>query len=412
MSRILLISSNMNKNPLPVYPLGMSIIASSLQSDGHNVKQIDLLVEKNNNAKSVNDAIFEFKPDFIGISIRNIDNVDSLSSDDNWYLFDVKILIKEIKKNSAAPVILGGSAFSIIPEKLLEYSGADYGVIGEGEITFNKLIFDLVDNNKVLKIIQPAEKLIKDNDFFSPLYEQKLADFYYNQSGMLNYQTKRGCSYGCNYCSYPLIEGKKVRPQPPELVVENLERLKKDFNINTLFFSDSIFNDPKEHYLKVAEKIIQNKCNIKCAAYFRPEKISSDKLKLLKRSGLYAMEVGSDAACDATLKGINKSFSFDDIIEFNESCVKQKIPCAHFFMFGGPNETDKTVQQGLKNIKQLNHCVVFVFSGIRILPNTGIQKIAINDNIIDKNNDLLKPAYYVSPEVDKKKNHNSSSKTY
>ncbi|MBU1343542.1 MAG: cobalamin-dependent protein [Proteobacteria bacterium] len=401
MSRILLISSNTTTAPLPVYPLGMALVAASLVENGHAVKQLDLLLTLDNLLFSVTAAILEFNPDFIGISIRNIDTVDSLSPGNPWYLSDIKHLVDHIKKIYQNPIILGGPGFSILPEQILEFLNADFGIVGEGEISINKLIDNLSNNIKTEKILYPIETPIDKNGFFRPLYEKKLVAYYFDQSGMLSYQTKRGCPHGCKYCSYPLIEGRKLRYQTPEFVADNLIRLKKDFNVDALFFTDAIFNDRQGHYLMIAEQLIKKQCHIKWAAYFRPENIKQPELKLLKDSGLYAMEVGSDAACDITLKGINKSFSFEDIFRFNESCIKADIPCAHFFMFGGPEETPATVLQGLKNIERLVNCAVFVFSGIRILPKTKLHEIAVKEKIISCNNNLLKSCYYISPHVDK-----------
>jgi hypothetical protein len=72
-------------------------------------------------------------------------------------------------------------------------------------------------------------------------------------------------------------------------------------------------------------------------------------------------------------------------------------------MFGGPNETPATIDQSLKNIERLKESVVFAFSGIRILPHTGIETLAKNQGIISRNDSLLTPRYYVSPLVDKEK---------
>jgi lipid biosynthesis B12-binding/radical SAM protein len=401
MSRVLLISSNTTTEPLPVYPLGMALIASSLEQNGHEVKQLDLLLNLDNATAALTRTIEAFNPEFIGVSIRNIDNVDSLSPSNTGYLTGIKPVVKHIRSVSKSPVILGGPAFSIMPEQILELLDADYGIVGEGEVSFNQLIDDLVNNIKTKKIISPRSKLLNHEQFISPLYEEKLVDYYFDQSGMLNYQTKRGCPHGCNYCSYPLIEGKKLRKQTPEFVVKNLIDLKRRFKVDTLFFTDSVFNDHQGHYLAVAEQMIKEKCNIRWAAYFRPENIKQPELKLLKESGLYAMEVGADAACDATLKGINKSFNFEDIFNFNENCLKAGIPCAHFFMFGGPKETKETVLEGLKNIERLKKCAVFIFSGIRVLPQTPLHEIAVKEGVLSRNNNLLKPSYYVSPLVDK-----------
>ena len=43
MSKILLISTNTTTEPYPVYPLGMSVIATALTQAGHTVKQFDFL---------------------------------------------------------------------------------------------------------------------------------------------------------------------------------------------------------------------------------------------------------------------------------------------------------------------------------------------------------------------------------
>ncbi|MBF0201184.1 MAG: cobalamin-dependent protein [Desulfamplus sp.] len=402
MSRILLISSNTVVDPMPTYPLGMALVAAALEKDGHRVEQIDPVAQKMDLMVLAETAVNKFNPDLIGISVRNIDTVDSCASKDNRHLGYVKKLVEHIRTLTPKPVVLGGPAFSIMPEAILSYTGADFGVVGEGETLVRKLVQDMARGIAVEKIVWPEQKLMDAPDFLPPHYDERFVRSYHDESGMLNYQTKRGCPYNCNYCTYPLIEGKKIRYQEPGFVADNLLEMKLKFGVETLFFTDSVFNDPNEHYLEVALEMIRKKCGMKWAGYFRPEKISSEKLDILKRSGLYAMELGSDAASDTTLKGLNKSFDFQTIIEMNENCNKAGIPCAHFFIFGGPGETRETVEEGLGNIKGLENCAVFVFSGIRILPGTGIHKIAVEQGVVSGTDDLLEPRYYFSPGIDKK----------
>lgn len=403
MSKILLISSNTTVEPLPVYPLGLAMVAAALKEKGHDVKQFDFLYDRLICETSVESVITDFDPDFIGISIRNIDNVDSLTINSNWSLAAIKQLVFDIKKISDKPIVIGGPAFSIMPEQIMDYTKADFGIIGEGEKAFPELIDALCQNKKPLHIIQAKKNQIKGNEFFTPLYEKKMVAYYVDNSGMLNYQTKRGCPHRCNYCTYPVIEGRVFRKQSPRFVAQNLKHIKEQFNVNSVFFTDSVFNDQQGHYLEVAEEMVRQKCDMKWAAYFRPEKISQDELRLLKASGLYAMEIGSDAACDTTLKGINKSFNFESAVALNESGIKEEIFCAHYFMFGGPGETYDTLKESFNNIERLKKCAVFAFSGIRILPGTQLQNIAIEENIISKENTLLMPAYYISPHVEKER---------
>ncbi len=126
-----------------------------------------------------------------------------------------------------------------------------------------------------------------------------------------------------------------------------------------------------------------------------------DGWALLKRSGLYAVELGSDAASDAALSGLNKGFTFDDIYTFNEAAAEARVPCAHYVMFGGPGETRESIDEGLSNLSLLKNCMVMAFSGIRILPATTLHARAIEEGIIAKETPLLEPLYYFSPDIDR-----------
>jgi hypothetical protein len=72
-------------------------------------------------------------------------------------------------------------------------------------------------------------------------------------------------------------------------------------------------------------------------------------------------------------------------------------------MFGGPGETEETVKEGLDNIERLQHCVIFAFSGIRLLPKTGLLSLAIAEGIREETGSLLKPAYYFSHQINMKR---------
>jgi len=399
MSKVLLISSNLFTSPYHVYPLGMAVIASALTEKGHIVKQFDSIAGDNLDDR-LKKNLMEFSPDFVGISVRNIDNVDSLSHDVSWCLYNEKHLVSIIRQCTNAPIILGGAAFSALPEEILDYAGADYGVVGEGERVICDLIDTLENGHSTPKILHASGTPLNGVEMCSPLWKKDLIEFYITQSGMVNLQTKRGCPYNCSYCIYPSLEGKRFRFREPEAVIDDLERLQAIYNVDTVFFTDSVFNDPDNHYLELAEKIILSGLKIRWAGYFRPKGIGFNELLQLKRSGLYAMEVGTDAGCDETLSSLKKGFHFKDVIEFNSACVKAEIPNAHFFIFGGPGETEKTLNEGLKNIGLLKKSVVFAYSGARILPGTDLYCRAITEGLLSEKTSLLRPVYYFSPYID------------
>ena len=398
MSRVFLISSNTTTDPYPVYPLGMAVVSGALQAAGHQVQQYDPLAQGESMLQLLQ-QIKAFTPDLLAISLRNIDNVDSFSSDDNWYLADARKIVTEIKKHVDVPVIVGGPAFSIMPEKIISYIGADYGVVGEGEQVVGPLIAAL-ERGEATQQLHSGQAPLTGTQMQSPALIAEYVDFYQQKSGMINLQTKRGCPFGCVYCTYPGLEGNCFRPREVGAVVDDIERMQRDYAIDHLFFTDSIFNDSQGHHLELAEEMIRREVGIKWCSFFRPQGITAESLALLKRSGLYAMEMGTDAGCDRTMAGINKCFTFEEVLRCHKLIVEAEIPSAHFIMFGGPNETHATIREGLDNIGQLKHSVVFAFSGIRILPKSTLLERAVADGVVAADVDLLKPVYYLSPEVD------------
>jgi lipid biosynthesis B12-binding/radical SAM protein len=396
MKRILLVSSNVTTEPYPVYPLGLAVIAAALAAAGHETHQFDFLAS-GESEELLARRIVEVAPDFVCLSIRNLDNCDSLSS--TGYPAIARRLVEVIRQGTGAPVIIGGPAFSILPEELLAYTGADYGIVGEGERLVCQLIEDL-SQGKTPACIQRSAELLPGDQWGSPIYSQESIGYYLEKSGMINLQTKRGCPHGCIYCSYPTLEGSRYRSRDPKLVVDDLERAKHEHGVESFFFTDSVFNDAEGHYLEVAEEIIRRGLQLRWCCYLRPEGIGRTELALMKRAGLYAVELGTDAASDSTLRALGKGFRFADALEVNRACVAERLPCAHFVMFGGPGETMETVAEGLENLRQLEHTVVFAFSGIRILPGTPLLARAIKDGLVAEGDLLREPVYYLSPQVD------------
>lgn len=397
MSRVFLFSSNTAREPYPVYPLGMAMVAAALVADGHTVHQFDVLTSGESD-EALRQAVLGFKPDVVGMSLRNIDNVDSTCGDGGWFLASAKKWLDVVREVTTAPCLVGGPGFSIMPEDILEFLGADYGVAGEGERAVCELVRVLSNGARPPRISRGSGAL-SGTEMSAPLLVKDIVDHYQRESGLVSLQTKRGCPHNCIYCTYPSLEGRIFRLREPEEVADNVARMERDFQISHVFFTDSVFNDRRGHYLQVAEALERRKLKVRWSAFFRPDRITDAEVDLLLRSGLHAMELGTDAASDATLDGLNKGFTFADVVAFNEACVKRNIPTAHFVILGGPNETEATLKEGLNNMDRLNHCLAFYFSGIRILPGTKLLDRARDEGIIDPQAPLLKPVFYFSPGI-------------
>ncbi len=121
MSRIFLISLNTCDYPHEVYPLGLAVVAAALERAGHDIRMYDYLVAGQND-HDLMVAIEEYQPEFLCVSLRNLDeDIDSSCHMNNQERFArIGHLMKKARNIVSAPVIIGGPAFSLMPEIMLD----------------------------------------------------------------------------------------------------------------------------------------------------------------------------------------------------------------------------------------------------------------------------------------------------
>lgn len=396
MSKILLISCNLTKEPYPVYPLGMSMLADSMRVKNFAVVEWDFMVAENSVEKLQRVLNFH-KPDIIGLSVRNVDNINY--GEQETYLHHYKEIIEEIRRFSSVPVVIGGSAFSLFPVEMLNELEADYGIVGEGENVFPSLIESIKNGKPPPGKILYARDYPECSDFHSLTRNPVLADFYLNKGGMLNIQTKRGCPHRCAYCSYPLLEGRKYRFRPVNEVIEEIIELREKYKADYIFMTDSVFNDTEGRYMLIVEEMIRQDISIPWMAFFRPDKFTDGEVKTLKASGLKAVEWGTDCSSNATLNAMQKDFDWETVEAANNLFASHGIANSHFIIFGGPGENRDSAMKGLENISKLEKAVVFASLGIRIFPGTHIHRKAIDEGFITEGRSLLSPIFYFSPDI-------------
>ncbi len=401
MSRVLLISSNTCDVPYAVYPLGMATVASALMAAGHQVHQFDWLAA-GRDAGRLEQIIRGFGPDVVALSIRNIDRIDSLvESTEAWELKEARDVVAWVRQFTKAPVLAGGAAVSVMPHEVRQYVEADLAVPGEGERAIVEAVAAVTQDRSIPAVWPVAQDRLCGDRQCSPCFDPVLVAYYWDKSGILGLQSKRGCPYHCSYCTYPDLEGTQFRAREAEAVIADLKRLKREFHVDTVFFVDSVFNDPQGQYLELVETMAARNLGMRWASYMSPRGLTAAALKLCRRAGLYAVELGTDATTDATLEGMGKPFRWAEVEQTNQMLVQTQIACAHFVIFGGPAETPATVREGLDNIARLDHCVVLGFSGVRIYPRSPLHRRAVAERLVPETDSLFDPVYYVSPLVDK-----------
>jgi len=404
--RVLLIAVNQEKHPYPVQPLGAAYIAAALRAKEHEVEIMDLCFVEDFR-KELRVHLEEYNPHLIGFSIRNIDNTSFPNT--KYYLPRIKKIVDFCKENTNAYLIVGGSAVSIMPREVLQYLELEVGIMGEGENTTCEIV-NKIEKGKTPKDTKGGGYLegntykesrldfMKD-DMDSLLPSRGLLDVErYNMEGSItNVQTKRGCGFECIYCTYPLIEGKKVRLRSPCSVVAEMEMLNKKYGVDYFYFVDSIFNFPVDHAVDVCQEIIKKGLKIKWTAFFRPKFMTPEIVALLAQSGCSGVEFGIDSASERILESLKKGFSVREIIEACSLCKKAGLNVCCYLLLGGPGENSDSLTETFDVMEEVCPTAVIAQSGIRIYPGAEIEKIAI-----DEGYDLdgyLFPKFYISREL-------------
>lgn len=400
-SRVLLISTNRCATPDLVFPLGLSHLNAGLRQAGHTTRWVDFSAD----GTSLTTTLTEFRPDLVGVSVRNIDDV--LIRKRETYYNQLADLIATVRQIHPCPVVLGGSGFSLFPERLLELTGADYGIQGEGEFALRELVAALQSGESPECIsglvFHRAGRVVANPPLAAALdvalepadRPANLVQHYLARAGMLNVQTQRGCAHRCCYCTYPVIEGRGHRPRPPEVVAEEMVQMEAQ-GARYVFIVDSIFNSTPHHVTQVCDALIRREVKLHWGCFLRPQGLTSELMRLMVRAGLAHIEFGSDSFCDPVLDAYDKRLSFSDIHQANDLAHQHQIDSCHFLVCGGPGETEETLQTTFEHSRQLTGAVIMAMVGMRIYPGTTLHQRALREGRVTPDTDLLTPVYYLA----------------
>ncbi len=383
--RILLISANREPFPEPVFPLGAVYVGNALMRAGARVRIFDM--RHHLFFTSLKREIIDFRPDYIAISLRNIDNVAYPAS--RFYLPAYASLAEKVKAICKAPIILGGSAFSLFPEEIAQQMGADRGVIGEGEKLFWMLPRE--GSRKIMK----SEVIAAEDISFPRNIEELFPRF--RRYRTIGIQTARGCPNHCIYCTYPQLEGATRRARAPEHVVDEICMLNRDFGIRNFFIVDSLLNADIGHMVRILEKLIERRLSIRFSCYLQPHTPDPVIFRLLKKAGCVAVDFGTDSGSDTVLASLKKPFSKNDIRKASRACKEAGVDFCHSLIFGGPGETSETIEETVRLMEEISPRAVVAMTGIRIYPGTELARIALKEGVLDPGASLLAPRFYFSP---------------
>ncbi len=409
---VLLIIANRYRKPIPVIPLGACLVAEYCERAGHQVQILDLMFIRDPVA-SLYAVIEKREPDVVGISLRNIDNND-MQQPASFYK-DLIPLVETVRSKTSAFIALGGAAVSVMPEALLRFTGVDCAVLGDGEVVFPKLLEALSKNDFPKDI--PGIAWCDETDFIMNtgfnerfLGTNFLPDFhrwlhmpsYLSRFSPVPVQTKLGCHFKCVYCTYRKIEGSDYRLGDTDTIANEVIDLGKR-GMRDIEFVDNVFNSPYDHAIALCESISKISTDVRLQTVeLNPRFVDDNLIITMEKSGFVGIGITVESAADTVLERLKKSYTAKEVYRTAEVVQRNKIPCLWIFMFGGPGETEETVQETLDFAEQCigERDVALFMIGIRIYPGTELENIARSEGVLNISPlEMLEPVFYLSPAV-------------
>jgi len=405
---------NTNRMVPPIGPVGLDYVAASVRKAGIDVDVLDLCLCDDPDA-ALQNYFANHSPELIGISFRNTD--DSFWPSGQWFVPALSETIAKLRNLTDAPIVLGGVGFSIFPERIVEHTGADFGIRGDGEKAVVSLLSELHGSrrfDRVDGLIWRKDGIILSNKaawpspLSLPTSRDSIDNFaYFQRGGQCGVETKRGCNRRCLYCADHLAKGVTVRLREPCEVADEVESLIAQ-GVEMLHLCDSEFNIPREHAYAVCEEFIRRSLaeRVRWYTYMTVVPFDAELAAVMSRAGCIGIDFTGDSACPAMLNAYHQPHSKEDLASAVRLCRDNGMKVMIDLLLGGPGETPETVAQTIDFIKQIEPDCAGAALGVRVYPGTEMAAIVasqgpaeLNPNIRRKYDgpvDFFKPTFYIS----------------
>ncbi len=365
--------------------LGVMYLSAYLKKYGHEVKIIDALRD-NLSDEQILQIAEKFNPDGIGIHCLSI-------------FFNEVIKLTKLLKSKNYKVFIGGVHPTFAPYTTLKKTGADYVILGEGEVPLLKLtennfvnnniqgvysINDLKDNET--DITGQAVKLgeiIKNLDEIPPPDWEQIPPNSYPQAphaviakgypiGIVT--TSRGCPFRCSFCSsHNFYDG--VRFRSVDNVINEIKYLIEKFNIKELQFIDDNLTLKKSYAMEICQRMIDENIKIDWTPIngIRADSLDDELAIKMKEAGCYLLDFGIEAVNTQILKNIKKGETIERITAAIDCAHRAGMITIGNFIFGLPGETKETMEEAI-NYAVNSKLDRAGFFALNVLPGSDIAK--------------------------------------
>lgn len=335
------------------FPIGIAYVSASLKKSGRDVLSYNLNYKHGAVKELVKKLVLE-------------NDIDVLATGgitgQYWSLKEILEAAREVKPNII--LWIGGGIITSAPIPGMEaLEVADYGMIGEGEITICELA-DVIEGKRDAHTVDGL--IFKENDKWTitnpraeitdldsvpfPDYEgfdfEELLSkrstkwFGYGSDNFCSMSLGRSCPFNCTFCFHP--SGTKYRRRSLENFFQEVDYLIEKYKINSIFISDELFLPKFEEAKQFCAEVVRR--GISFGVYHRVDMVNREILELLRDSGCKQILFGLESADNRILKSMCKHITIEQIEKALELCKEIGIEAAGAFIFGDEEETTETAR--------------------------------------------------------------------
>ena len=278
------------------------------------------------------------------------------------YIIDLVDFIKKYAPKSK--IIIGGmfivKLFKLKKEEVvregLPLLNADYLIFNEiGEQTLIDILkFELYskpDIRNIMNIAYKTENGIQVNPYQVMDIDTSVSNWMLSPNTTYAFlRASISCLFKCKFCDFPIIAD-KYKSKSVEILRQEFESIKKA-GIKYVRFLDDTFNLPKQHFNTILKELTSRDYGFEWVAYIRCQYLDDETVRLMKESGCIGVFLGIESGNNTILKNMNKCATVEEYLKGISILHKYNIPSYAAFIVGFPGETDETIEDTIRFIKQ------------------------------------------------------------
>lgn len=327
-------------------PLGLGYLASALRRAGHAPSLIDGLAL----GLSPEDLTRRCAGHpLVGIGCMS-DHVPEVSE------------LARLLKARGHTVVIGGPHATALPGDTLARTGADFAVVGEGEVSLPALV-DALEAGAPPALpgvfvlgqgMSAPRTLVGELDSlpfpdWEAMHPRRYAiaphGAFVKRFPVAPMMSTRGCPCACSFCASPRLWEGRIRFRSPENVLDEIALLVRRFGVREIHFEDDNLTLRRSHAEAICEGLLSRGLDVcwSCPNGVRADTLDVGLLRLMRRAGCYALAFGVESGDQAILDGVGKGAKLEVVERAIALAGEAGFQTQGFFIFGLPGETAESI---------------------------------------------------------------------